>query len=293
MNHPSDQLAGLIGRGIGSSRSPRIHEREAAALGHPLNYRLIDFTALGLDDADLETTVRALVSEGLSGCNVTFPFKQAVMACCHSLSDAAAVLGAVNTLVFRDGHVRGENTDWLGFTWLIERDIGSIAGTRIAQVGAGGAGSATAFALARLGASELALHDPMPGRALQLAERLAPHFPSCHISALPDAASAIAGSQGVVNATPVGMASVPGVPFDADLLEAGQWLADIIYFPLETKLLGAARSSGHKVANGVSMVVGQAAEALQLIAGLKPDRERMLARLGAEIIAERRTGEAV
>jgi shikimate dehydrogenase len=284
--------AGLIGRGIGSSRSPRIHEAEAAALGTSMNYRLIDFTALELDDAELAQIVRKHNDLGHTGSNVTFPFKQAVMSSCDTLSDAATILGAVNTLVFRDGRVRGENTDWVGFTWLIEREIGSVAANRIAQVGAGGAGSATAFALARLGASEVALHDPSPGRAKALAARLTPHFPDCRFTVWSDAAGAIAASHGVVNATPVGMASVPGLPFDPALLEPGQWLADIIYFPLETNLLGAARRSGHKVANGVSMVVGQAAEAFRLMTGLEPDRERMLARLDAEIAAERRLGDA-
>lgn len=291
MNIPPPLRSGLIGRGIGSSRSPRIHELEAEALGLALSYALIDFSELAREDAQLGETVGVLVDSGWLGSNVTFPFKQAVMAHCESLSQAAAVLGAVNTLVFRDGKVHGENTDWVGFTWLIERDIGSIAGQRIAQVGAGGAGSATAYALARLGAGEIALHDPAEGRAEELAARLAPCFPACQFTTAADPAAAISTSAGVVNATPVGMASLPGQPFAASLLEPGQWLADIIYFPLETALLAAARQRGHKVANGVSMVVGQAAEAFRLMTGHEPDRERMLARLHAEIAVERNSGE--
>jgi shikimate dehydrogenase len=212
------------------------------------------------------------------------------MAHCDSISEAAEALGAVNTLVFRNGAIHGENTDWLGFTWLVEREIGAVTGQRVAQVGAGGAGSATAYALARLGVGELVLQDPAEGRAAELAARLGPLFPSCTFRVADDTAKAIAGSAGVVNATPIGMASLPGVPFAPSLLEPAQWLTDVIYFPLATELLAAARGAGHRTANGISMVVGQAAEAFRLFTGHVPDRERMLARLHEEIAAERRSG---
>jgi len=285
-------VVGLIGRGIGQSRSPQIHESEARALGLQLSYQLVDFDTLGRPDADLAGTIDSLIERGFSGSNVTFPFKQAVLANCDRLSDAAGVLGAVNTLVFQGGQVIGENTDWLGFSWLIEREIGDIAGTCVAQIGAGGAGSATAYALAALGAREVVLFDPAAERAADLAGRLAPHFPDCTFSLAATAEAAVTQAQGVVNATPVGMASLPGLPFDPGCMSASQWLADIIYFPLETELLGAARANGQKVANGVSMVVGQAAEAFRLITGAEPDRARMLDRLLNEIAAERKVERA-
>jgi shikimate dehydrogenase len=280
----------LIGRGIHHSSSPAIHESEAARLGLSLTYRLVDFDRLGFPDEYLAHIVRLLAGMGYAGCNVTFPFKQQVMALCNSLSDSAAALGAVNTLCFRDGAIHGENTDWDGFAWLIERDIGPIAGQTVAQIGTGGAGSATAYALARLGAAGVGLFDPAPGRAAELAARLAPLFPDCAFSAAASPEAALASADGVVNATPVGMASLPGTPFDPRLMTARQWVADVIYFPLETELLAAARARGQKVANGVSMVVGQAAEAFRLITGAQPDREAMLDRLNAEIRAERNAG---
>jgi shikimate dehydrogenase len=286
MSHERSHVVGLLGRGIGKSRSPAIHEAEARALGLPLAYRTIDFTALGLDDDALAATVRFCAGAGFSGCNVTFPFKQAVLGLCDSLSEAASAQGAVNTLVFRDGGIRGENTDWVGFTWLVEREFGDVAGSTVAQIGAGGAGSATAFALARLGAGRVRLYDPASDRARELARRLAPHFPLCRFEVVEHAAQAIDGSAGVVNATPVGMEAMPGMPFDPAAMVPGQWLADIIYYPLETQLVAQARARGHKATNGVSMVVGQAAEAFRLITGTMPDRERMLARLLGEIARE-------
>ncbi len=272
-------VAGLIGRAIQHSRSPAIHEAEAHELGLPLAYRLVDFDRLGLADARLDEVIRLLARIGFSGCNVTYPFKQQVMASCTSLGNAAAALGAVNTLVFADGEVHGENTDWLGFSWLVEREFGSVTGQRIAQIGAGGAGSATAYALARLGVSQVFLFDPSPGRVEELAAHLAPAFSTCAFVPCESAEQAIAQADGVVNATPVGMAKLPGTPFPPALMRAGQWVADIIYAPWETELLGAARRQGQNTANGAAMVVGQAAEAFRLITGEQPDSVRMLARL--------------
>jgi shikimate dehydrogenase len=277
---------GLVGRSILASRSPWLHEEEGRAQGIALAYTLFDFDALGHPDSWLAVQLGELADAGYLGVNVTFPFKQSALLLCDHLSEAARILGAVNALKFDSGCIYGENTDWIGFTWLIERDIGDIVGQSVAQIGAGGAGSATAYAMARLGVREIALHDPETSRSEALVQRLSPHFPACRFVIARDAAEAIRGRDGVVNATPVGMASVPGLPFDPALLAQGQWLADIIYFPLETALLRAARQSGHKVANGVSMVVGQAAEGFRLFTGLAPDRERMLSRLNQEIAAE-------
>jgi len=277
---------GLIGRGIMASRSPAIHEAEGRALGMALAYRLVDFTRMGWSDDELPRAVKMLADMGFSGSNVTFPFKQTVAALCDELSAEAQVLEAVNTLVFRDGKIIGENTDWIGFSWLIERHFGSIAGASVAQIGTGGAGSATALALAQLGAGEVVLYDPAQGRAQALADRLQPICPGCAFRVAAEPAGAITGRAGVVNATPVGMASVPGVPFDPALLADGQWLADIIYFPLETQLLAAARARGIAHANGVSMVVGQAAKAFEHFTGVTPDQERMLSSLQAAIAAE-------
>jgi shikimate dehydrogenase len=279
-------VLGLIGRAIQQSRSPAIHEAEAHELGLPLAYRLVDFDMLGVADARLDEVVRLFAGMGFSGCNVTYPFKQLVMSSCTSFGDAAAVLGAVNTLVFADGEIRGENTDWQGFSWLVEREFGVVVGQRIAQIGAGGAGSATAYALARLGVSEVLLFDPVPGRAAELAARLSPAFAKCTFIPCESAEQAISKADGVVNATPVGMPKLPGTPFSPALMQAGQWLADVIYVPWETEVLAAARRQGQKTANGASMVVGQAAEAFRLITGAQPDSTRMLSKLLAVIASE-------
>jgi shikimate dehydrogenase len=282
----SATLAGLIGRSITASRSPTIHQDEAQTLGLSLSYRLVDFNVLDWPDEDLPRAIALLRHLGFAGCNVTFPFKQQVVEHCTTLSREAEMLGAVNTLIFNESGIHGENTDWLGFSWMIEREIGSIGGASVAQIGAGGAGSATALALASSGAAEIALFDPEPAKAELLRERLSPHFRNTRFTFCKTAEFAIKGRDGVVNASPIGMAGFPGMPFAPSLMSPEQWVADIIYFPLQTQLLQYARDNGHRTANGVSMVVGQAAEAFRLLTGIKPDRERMLTRLEASIRSE-------
>jgi shikimate dehydrogenase len=204
------------------------------------------------------------------------------MAFCDAVSEEARALGAVNTLTFRDERIVGDNTDWIGFSWMIERQIGAVQDAAVAQVGAGGAGSATAYALGRMGVSELAIYDPSSERCKALVARLAPIFPQCRFLVSETAADALAGRSGIVQSTPVGMAVHPGYPFPLGLMQQGQWLADIIYFPRETPLLAAARIKGMRCVNGVAMVIGQAAEAFHLFTGQAPDRERMLVLLEAE-----------
>jgi shikimate dehydrogenase len=170
---------------------------------------------------------------------------------------------------------------------MLNRDIGNVAGASVAQIGAGGAGAATALALAKQKVGRLALYDPDAGKADALVARLVDHFPEVEFAVCRNSKHAIAGADGIVNATPVGMVALPGVPFDPALMSAHQWLADIIYFPLETELLAAARRNGQTVTNGISMVIGQAAEAFRLVTGVEPDKNRMLTRLLDVIAAER------
>ncbi len=281
MDAVTTHLVGLIGRGIAASGSPAIHQTEAHELGIALTYDIVDFEARCLTDSQLDEIIRSLAASGWTGCNITHPFKQQVLATCDDLCDDARTLGAVNTLTFREGRICGNNTDWVGFRWMIEREIGAVDGGTLAQIGAGGAGSATAFALGRMGARELALFDPSRERCDALVSRLAPVFPECRFLVCETAAEAISGRQGIVQTTPVGMASHCGTPFPPELMRGDQWLADIIYFPRETPLLAAARAKGMRAVNGEAMVIGQAAEAFRLFTGREPDRERMLACLEA------------
>jgi shikimate dehydrogenase len=272
---PHTWLVGLLGRGIGGSRSRQMHEREAAALGMQLVYRTIDFDALGVADGDLGRMIAMAEAMGFAGLNITHPYKQAAIAHLDTLAANAQALGAVNTIRFADGRRTGHNTDWSGFAALARAHIGGDPAARVAQIGAGGAGSATAYALLRSGA-DVAICDPQPGRAAALAARLAPLFPARSITVAATPAAAIAGAAGIVQTSPVGMAAHPGMPFDPALCSRGQWLIDIIYFPHETALVTAARAAGVHAIGGSGMAVHQAARAFEIFTGIQPDSARML-----------------
>ncbi|WP_144097596.1 shikimate dehydrogenase [Croceicoccus sediminis] len=270
---------GLLGRAITASSSPAIHEAEAACLGLALTYDLFDFDVLGLADDALADQLAQLQQRGFSGVNVTHPFKQAVIPLLDDVDPTAAALGAVNCVTFRDGRMVGSNTDWIGFQFLLDQSLPNEPRDIVGQIGAGGAGSATAFALLESGTRELRIHDSSAARIEALSSRLRLAFPEARIVACASPSEAIDGARGIVQSTPVGMVRHPGMPFDPDLLSAGQWLADVIYFPRETELLKAARQRGLATADGAPMVIGQAAEAFRQFTGMEPDRDRMLAAL--------------
>ncbi|MFI7610852.1 shikimate dehydrogenase [Nonomuraea terrae] len=276
-------LVGLIGAGIGPSLSPPLHEREAAHHGLPYVYRLLDTDRLGLDVGGLVRTARRF---GFDGLNITHPCKQSVIPHLDELSPDARMLGAVNTVLFDGERAVGHNTDWTGFAESFARGLPDAPTHRVAQLGAGGAGAAVAHAMLTMGADLVTIVDVDPVRARALAGKLAGRFGAgraCHATAseLPEL---LAAADGLVHATPTGMAHHPGMPLPAGLLHPGLWVADIVYRPLETELLRQARALGCRTLDGGGMVVFQAAHAFRLFTGREPDAERMLAHL-TELVA--------
>ena len=260
---------GLVGRGIQLSRTPAMHEAEASTQSLSCRYELIDTDA---DPAsDLQEILARAEAEGFAGLNVTFPYKQDVIAHLHHLSDAAQRVGAVNTVVFREGRRFGHNTDFWGFTESLRTGLPDASLDDILLIGAGGAGVALAHALADLGAKKIRIFDTRDGVAASLARGIIVAEPA------QDLAEAAAHASGIVNATPVGMAKLPGMPIARDLLEARHWVADIIYFPLRTELLREASSMGCRTLSGEGMAVFQAARAFQLFTGHIADADRMRA----------------
>lgn len=268
---------GLVGRAIKASRSPWLHEQEAKAQGVELRYALFDFNELGRDDAELRETLRDLGAEGFLGVNVTYPFKQAVIPLLDELAECAASVGAVNTVAMRGGKLIGYNTDKTGFEQgLIEGLPGADLGA-VLQLGAGGAGSAVANALLSLGVARLEVSDVDEARAAELAERLNAAHGVGRVVPRSIAALDTDTIAGIVNTTPMGMAASPGPAIDPALIEPRHWVADIVYFPLETELLKVARAKGCRTLDGSGMVIGQAAAAFEVFTGLKADRARMRA----------------
>jgi shikimate dehydrogenase len=269
---------GLIGRDIQGSRSPWLHEREAEAQGMDLTYALYDFAALGFGETDLPRVLDEARAAGGAGVNVTHPYKQAVVAHLDGLSDRARRVGAVNTVKFQDDGKRiGHNTDVTGFAESVETGLPGCAKARVVQMGAGGAGFATAHALLDLGVDELHIFDTDPVRRATLVAKLNRDFGAGRAAEGDDLSGPLAQADGLVNATPVGMTNYPGMPVPVEALRPALWVADIVYFPLETLLLAEARARGCRTLNGSGMVVYQAAAAFDIFTGATADRQRMLA----------------
>lgn len=280
-------LAGLIGSGIGASLTPTMHEQEGAAQGLRLIYRRIDLTALGLGPEALDDLLVAAQRFGFAGLNITHPCKQAVIPLLDALSPDARAIGAVNTVVLRDGKRIGHNTDVSGFAEGFRRGLPEVARRQVVQLGAGGAGAAVAHALLGLGVERLVLFDVEPARAAALAGELATRFGTGRAVASADLALDVAEADGLVNCTPIGMAKYPGLPLPAALLRPALWVAEIVYFPLETELLRRAREMGCRTLDGGGMAVFQAVGAFRLFTGIEPDATRMLEHFRALTTAPR------
>lgn len=268
-------LLGLIGSAIQASKSPSMHETEAAAQGIRCRYELIDLDERGMGIERLGWLLSDLERQGFSGLNITYPCKQAVIPHLHELSPDAEAIGAVNTVLFQDGHRKGYNTDAWGFAQSFRRDMKNVALDKVVQVGAGGAGAATAYALLGLGAREIRIVDLDPGRATSLAAGLALRFPDRQVHAAETLRAALADADGVVNATPIGMSKHPGASVPRELLRPDLWVADIVYFPLDTALLQAARAAGCRTLDGGGMAVYQAVRAFELFTGRPANATRM------------------
>jgi shikimate dehydrogenase len=190
-------LVGLIGSGISASRSPEIHEREGRALGLQVFYHLMDLSEA---THDLPELLNAAQTAGFAGVNITHPCKQAVIPLLDELSDEALAIGAVNTVVFSAGRRCGYNTDSSGFAQSFRRGLAGARLGSVLLVGAGGAGSAVAHAAIALGAGRLDVYDKDYARSARLASKVGGH-----------AVKELTPCDGLIHATPTGMASHPGM----------------------------------------------------------------------------------
>ncbi|WLI90767.1 shikimate dehydrogenase [Massilia sp. R2A-15] len=272
---PRKLLLGLIGRGIQKSMTPAMQEQEAREQGLRLHYQLIDLDATGAGVDDLPVLLKAMRIIGFAGFNVTYPCKQAIIPLLDDLSVEARAMGAVNTVVNRDGKLVGHNTDGSGWAWGFQRALPQADLSNVVLLGAGGAGSAIADAALRIGVQRLTLVDLDAVRTQALADKLNEQHGDGRVSASTDIAAALDGATGLIHATPTGMDKSPGLPLPEELLRPSFWVSEIVYFPLETALLKAARARGCPTSDGGGMAVGQAVGAFELFTGHKADAARI------------------
>lgn len=268
-------LVGLIGSGIGPSLSPALHEREAAELGLTYRYLRWDLDELGESPEAVGELLARARADGYRGLNITHPCKRLVLEHLDQVDPDAAALGAVNTVVFDGSRAIGHNTDHSGFARSFRRGLPDAALHRVALLGAGGAGAAVSHALLGLGVGELRVIDAEPDRAEKLVAALRARF-GARARTGRDLAAELAVADGLVHATPTGMAAHPGSPVRAELLNPRLWVADVVYRPLRTELIGAARDRGCRVLDGGGMAVFQAVDSFRLFTGVEPDAERVL-----------------
>jgi len=271
----STLLLGLIGAGVQRSLAPALQEEEARHHGIRVHYQLIDLDGSSRGVEALPGLIEAARIMGFTGLNITYPCKQSVIPLLDSLSEEAQSIGAVNTVIRAGDRLIGHNTDGWGWSWGFRRALPHADLSRVVLLGAGGAGSACADAVLRLGAERLIIVDKERPRAAELALRLNSHFSGSRASASPDVAAALDGATGLIQATPAGMVKMPGIPVPEQLLRPEMWVSEIVYMPLETPLLKAARRIGCPTADGGHMNVGQAVRGFKLFTGLDADAARM------------------
>ncbi|MBL1421868.1 MAG: shikimate dehydrogenase [Alphaproteobacteria bacterium] len=276
----SNFYTALIGEGIQNSRTPKMHMEEGAALGIQYRYDLIDTQNLTAE-THIEQLLKEAEASGCNGVNITHPFKKAAIPFLDNLSDAAQAVQAVNTVLFKDGKRYGHNTDYWGFAEAFKHNMAGVECKNVLLIGAGGAGAAVANALIDQKIDHLMIYDENQHTSQDLANRLRARTNNDKISIVTDVVQAVNAADGLINATPIGMAAHSGTPIPIELLSSHHWVIDIIYFPLETEFLAAAKTLGCKVMDGSDMAIYQAVRAFELFTGLKPYKNRMRATFDA------------
>jgi shikimate dehydrogenase len=247
------RLAGVVGWPISHSRSPRLHGFWLAELG-------IDgaYLPFAVRPEQLDASLRALSLLGFRGINVTLPHKERTLALCDDATPSARRIGAVNTIRFgEDGAIRGSNSDGFGFIENLRAALPAWradAGPAV-LLGAGGAARAVAVALAEAGGREIRLANRTRNRAARLVEELGPPLRLVDWEGRGDA---LEDAALLVNGTVLGMAGQPPLDLDLDRLPRHAVVNDIVYVPIETPLLAAARARGNRVVDGLGMLLHQA-----------------------------------
>ncbi len=252
-------VAGVLGWPVAHSRSPRLH-------GFWLERHGIDgaYIPLPVRPEQVEAAVRGVAAAGFAGANVTIPHKLAAFAVCDEVDPSARRAGAVNTLVFRDGRIHGSNTDGFGFVANLRAHGISAEGPALV-LGAGGSARAVAAALLDQGARVV-----VAGRIRARAEELAAGLPGLAVLDWDSRHAALADAALVVNTTPLGMGSNPALDLDLDRAPQDLAVADIVYVPLETPLLAAARARGLRAVEGLGMLLYQAVPGFRAWFGVEP-----------------------
>ncbi|MGB0719588.1 MAG: shikimate dehydrogenase [Bdellovibrionales bacterium] len=260
--------AAVIGHPIAHSKSPLIHNHWIE------KYRLNGaYEAIDIAPEDLKSDVQTLIDKGYAGFNVTIPHKESIMALCDDIDRSAEICGAVNTVKIKDGKLHGFNTDSFGFlTNIIDTypDFDFEAGTAIV-IGAGGAARAVVSGLIGHRVPKIMVINRTRNRAQKIADDLGFGTDMIEIVDWDDRHDALKWANLLVNTTSLGMDGQPPLDLDLAKLDDDALVNDIVYKPLETKLLKDAKANGNRTVSGIGMLLHQARPAFQHWFGIMPD----------------------
>jgi shikimate dehydrogenase len=261
------KLAGIVGWPVAHSLSPVLH-------GHWLAEYGIDgaMVPLAVQREDFAVVIDSLRRAGFAGVNVTVPHKEAAFAIAHRVDRCAKSAGAANLLVFHGKEIEARNTDSIGLAESLKENLGPLNGSTVVLLGAGGAARGAILALEMLGAGKIHLLNRDPHRAKTLAASLAPQVKApVEPGGLGEWGKAAADAVLVVNSTSAGMGANPSLAIDLSVLPKTAAVCDIVYNPLQTKLLKDAAARGHKTIDGLGMLMHQAAPSFEAFFGVRPN----------------------
>lgn len=254
----------IMGHPVGHSRSPMLHGYWLRTLGIDGSYELADVSPEKFEDF-----FRGLKRNGFVGGNITIPHKEAAFRLVDRRERAADAIGAVNTVWYEGDTLVGGNTDWLGI-------VGSLDGIhpgwdakpgKVVVLGAGGSARASVFAFLERGFSVSIVN-----RTRERAEKLAAAFgPQCSVHEFDEVPALLRDADVLINNTSLGMAGKPALPIDLASLKQSAIVYDVVYVPLETALLKAARQKGHRTVDGLSMLLYQAVNGFSHWFGVTPE----------------------
>ena len=279
------KVLGVFGHPVAHSLSPLMHNAAIEALN--IDYVYVPFHVL---PEDLEAAIRGVRALNVAGVNLTIPHKERVIEFLDEVSESAASIGSVNTVVNRDGRLLGESTDGPGFLKSIEAQWGKIDGSRVLMLGAGGSAKAVAFALVRAGC-ELVVANRTAERAAKLVESVSAAFSGGVTRTVglqrEELGEEVGKADLLVNTTSVGMhPDEDSIPLPPDLLRPGLLVYDLVYSPLRTRLIEEAESRGARAANGLGMLVHQGALSFEMWTGRQAPVDVMERAIRSELNVE-------